>query len=263
MENNKFLPSDLMSSSPNSLTEGPRRLIPKVIHYCWFGPKPFSRTVRKCIATWHKHLPDYQFCLWNEETCANYAAEHNLLNPMGHSFVKGAYAAKKYAFVADYVRFWALCHCGGVYLDTDMYVVRSFDDLLDAEFFCGWETAEGNADTDVERIVSCGALGACALGACAREILAKYDMLTFDAEHLDKFVVPRIITPIVLKQENVVILPYDSFYPLPYNERFVWRKMKYNTANTYAVHLWDISWGKWHISLQNRLLFYYKQIIRK
>lgn len=253
-----------MKSSPNSLiASSPHNLIPKVIHYCWFGPKTFSRTARKCIATWHKHLSDYEFCFWNEDSCAAYAVAYNLSNPMDHPFVKGAYAAKKYAFVADYVRFWALYHCGGVYLDTDMYVVRSFDDLLDAEFFCGWETAEGTADTEVERIVSCGALGACALGACAREILAKYDTLTFDANHLDKFIVPRIITPIVLKQENVAIFSYDYFYPLPYNERFVWQKMKYNTSNTYAIHLWDISWGKWQAKMRDQLMFILKKILRK
>ena len=86
------------------------------------------------MATWHKYLSDYEFCLWNEETCATYVAAHNLPNPMEHPFVKGAYAAKKYAFVADYVRFWALYHCGGVYLDTDMYVIRNMDDMLDADF---------------------------------------------------------------------------------------------------------------------------------
>ena len=253
-----------MKSSPNSLiASSPHNLIPKVIHYCWFGPNPFSQTIRKCMATWHKHLSDYEFCLWNEDSCAAYAAAHNLPNPMEHPFVKGAYTARKYAFVADYVRFWALYHCGGVYLDTDMYVVKSFDDLLDAEFFCGWETAEGTADTRAERVVSCGVLGACALGACARDILAKYDTLEFDENRLDKFIVPRIITPIVLLQENVAIFSYDYFYPLPYNERFVWRKMKYNTANTYAVHLWDISWGKWQAKLRDQFVFIAKQILRK
>lgn len=221
-------------------------MIPKIIHYCWFGPKPFSRTVRKCIATWHKHLSDYEFYLWNEETCANYAAAHNLPNPMEHPFVVGAHAAKKYAFVADYVRFWALYHCGGVYLDTDMYVVRNMDDLLDAEFFCGWETAEGNADTEVDRIVSCGALGACALEACAREILAKYDTLTFDADYLDKFIVPRIITPIILQQTNVKIYEYDYFYPFPYVKRQELNFIRYKTSSTYAIHLWDLSWKPWY-----------------
>lgn len=230
-------------------------MIPQKIHYCWFGPKPFSRTVRKCIATWHKHLSDYEFCLWNEETCANYAAEHNLPNPMEHPFVKGAYAAKKYAFVADYVRFWALYHCGGIYLDTDMYVLRSFGDLLDAKFFAAWENSKND-------IVSCGVIGCARAEICLKEILTKYDTLEFDTDCLDKFIVPRIITPIVLKQENVAIFSYDYFYPLPYNERFVWRKMKYNTANTYAVHLWDISWGKWQAKLKDQMIYYMKKVFK-
>ena len=142
-------------------------MIPKIIHYCWFGPKPFSRTVRKCIATWHKHLSDYEFCLWNEDTCTNYAATHNLPNPMEHPFVMGAYAAKKYAFVADYVRFWALYHCGGIYLDTDMYVVRSFSNLLDAKFFAAWENSKND-------IVSCGVIGCAIAETCLREVLKKY-----------------------------------------------------------------------------------------
>ena len=236
-------------------------MIPKIIHYCWFGPKSFSRTVRKCIATWHKHLSDYEFCLWNEESCANYAAEHNLCNPMEHPFVVGAYAAKKYAFVADYVRFWALYHCGGIYLDTDMYVVRNMDDLLDAEFFCGWETAEGNADTEVERIVSCGALGACALGACAREILAKYDTLTFDADHLDKFIVPRIITPIILQHPETAIYPYDYFYSFPFSKRMEKDFLKYKSVNSYALHLWDISWYPWYKKIIRQIVIEIKKIL--
>ena len=252
-----------MKSSPNSLiASSPHNLIPKVIHYCWFGPNPFSQTIRKCMATWHKHLSDYEFCLWNEDSCAAYAAAHNLPNPMEHPFVKGAYTARKYAFVADYVRFWALYHCGGVYLDTDMYVVKSFDDLLDAEFFCGWETAEGTADTEVERIVSCGALGACALGACARDILAKYDTLTFDADHLDKFVVPRIITPIVLLQENIVIYPYDYFYPFPYEKRQETNFIRYQTKFTYVIHLWDLSWKPWYQRWMGNIVRIYKTIKR-
>ena len=107
-------------------------MIPKIIHYCWFGPKPFSRTVKKCLKTWHKHLSDYEFCFWNEQTCATYAEQHHLSNPMEHPFVQSAYKAQKYAFVADYVRFWALYHIGGIYLDTDMYVLRSFTPLLQA-----------------------------------------------------------------------------------------------------------------------------------
>lgn len=236
-------------------------MIPKVIHYCWFGPKPFSRTVRKCIATWHKHLSDYEFCLWNEDTCATYATAHNLPNPMEHPYVKGAYAAKKYAFVADYVRFWALYHCGGVYLDTDMYVVRRFDDLLDATFFTAWEHADSTAGNETQSLLSCGALGACALGACARDILAKYDTLEFDENRLDKFIVPRIITSIILQHSAATIYPYDYFYAFPFDKRMEKDFMKYKSVDSYAIHLWDISWYPWYKKIVRQFVIEVKKIL--
>ena len=181
-------------------------MIPKIIHYCWFGPKLFSRTVRKCIATWHKYLSDYEFRLWNEESCATYAA------------ING---------------------CGGVYLDTDMYVVRSFDDLLGAKFFAAWENSKND-------IVSCGVIGCARAETCLREILTKYDTLEFDTDCLDKFIVPRIITPILLQQTNVKIYEYDYFYPFPYVKRQELNFIRYKTSSTYAIHLWDLSWKPWY-----------------
>lgn len=239
-------------------------MIPKIIHYCWFGPKPFSRTVKKCLKTWHKHLPDYEFCFWNEQTCATYAEEHHIPNPMEHPFVQSAYKAQKYAFVADYVRFWALYHIGGIYLDTDMYVLRSFSPLLQAQFFCGWETAtEGAAGqctpAAMGSTVSCGALGACALGACARDILKRYDELLFDEAHIAEYVIPRIITPIIRQHPEVTIYPYDYFYPFPFNRRTDSRFLQYATNDTYAIHLWDISW----ISLKEKFVHNIVEIIKR
>ena len=230
-------------------------MIPKIIHYCWFGPKAYSRTVRRCMTTWRKHLSGYEFMLWNEQSCASYAAQFGLPNPMEHPFVVSAYRAEKYAFVADYVRFWALYYVGGIYLDTDMYVVRSFDVLLETEFFCGWETAERPAQHSADGIVSCGALGACALGACAlgacaRDILAKYDTLCFDETHLADYIVPRIITPIIMQHNEATIYPYDYFYPYPYNRRMEWNFKKYATRHTLAIHLWDLSWSTWSKKLR-------------
>ena len=238
--------------------------VPKIIHYCWFGPKPFSRTVKKCLKTWHKHLPDYEFCFWNEQTCATYAEEHHIPNPMEHPFVQSAYKAQKYAFVADYVRFWALYHIGGIYLDTDMYVLRSFTPLLQAQFFCGWETAtEGAAGqctpAAMGSTVSCGALGACALGACARDILNRYDELLFDEAHIADYVIPRIITPIIRQHPEVTIYPYDYFYPFPFNRRTDSRFLQYATNDTYAIHLWDISW----ISLKEKFVHNIVEIIKR
>lgn len=239
-------------------------MIPKIIHYCWFGPKPYSRTVKKCIRTWHQHLSDYEFFLWNEDTCAEYAAMHQLPNPMEHPFVQSAYAAKKYAFVADYVRFWALYYVGGIYLDTDMYVIRSFNSLLDSNFFCAWEAAESVTTDGSNASISCGALGACALGACARDILMKYDTLVFDADHLDRFIVPRIITPVLLQHnDEITIYPYDFFYPFPFSERTKSNFQQYITSNTYAVHLWDISWYPWHKKCLRQIVIELKKIRTK
>lgn len=231
-------------------------MIPKVIHYCWFGPKPFSRTVRKCIATWHKHLSDYEFCLWNEDTCANYAAEHNLPNPMEHPFVKGAYAAKKYAFVADYVRFWALYYCGGVYLDTDMYVVRGFDELLENDLFVGWETPQ-------KKYVNVAIFGASQTNICVKDILKQYDTLIFDIEQLDKLIVPRLISPLVLSHTKATIYPYEYFYAFPFEHRQEFNFLDYKKSNSYALHLWDLSWKPWYQKWLGNVVRMYKYIKSK
>jgi mannosyltransferase OCH1-like enzyme len=210
--------------------------------------------VRKCIATWHRHLSDYEFCLWNEDTCAAYAATHNLPNPLEHPFVKGAYAAKKYAFVADYVRFWALYHCGGVYLDTDMYVVRSFDTLLDAEFFCGWETKRQDN-------INVAIVGTSCNNACVKIVLEQYNTFVFDVNKLDKFIVPRVVTPIIFYRLDVTIYPYDYFYAFPWGERDKSNPEKYITKNSYALHLWDISWEPWYKKIVRQFVIEIKKIL--
>lgn len=94
--------------------------IPKIIHYCWFGGKPLPKSCEKLLDTWKKHLPDYEIRRWDETTFDVTSSE----------FVRAAYASGKYAFVSDYVRLYALKEYGGVYLDTDIEVLRSFDALV-------------------------------------------------------------------------------------------------------------------------------------
>ncbi|MCC8098007.1 MAG: glycosyl transferase, partial [Eubacterium sp.] len=96
-------------------------MIPKIIHYCWFGRKPKPKNIEKYINGWKEKLPDYEFKEWNEN---NFDIENTI------PYVKQAYKAKKYAFVSDYVRVYALCQYGGVYFDTDIEVVKPFDDLI-------------------------------------------------------------------------------------------------------------------------------------
>jgi hypothetical protein len=96
-------------------------MIPKIIHYCWFGGNPYPPKIKACIASWKKYLPEYELKLWDEETF-----------PINDScqFVKDAYANKKWAFVSDYVRIYALATYGGIYLDTDIEIVKPFDDRI-------------------------------------------------------------------------------------------------------------------------------------
>ena len=101
----------------------------KIIHYCWFGPKPLPKLAKKCIASWEKFLPDYEIKLWSE----------NNVDLNECDFIKEAYEQKKWAFVADYVRTKALYEYGGIYMDTDMEITKPVDDLLTEDFVIGVE----------------------------------------------------------------------------------------------------------------------------
>ena len=106
-------------------------MIPKVIHYCWFGRNPLPKMAVKCIASWKKYFPDYEIKEWNEDNF-----DVNII-----PYTKDAYADGKYAFVSDYARFWILYHYGGVYFDTDVEVISQMDDIIDRGPFMGLEIA--------------------------------------------------------------------------------------------------------------------------
>ena len=104
-------------------------MIPKIIHYCWFGRNPLPKSAQKCIASWKKFLPDHEIKEWNEDN----------FNVNIIPYTKEAYEAKKYAFVSDYARFWILYHHGGVYFDTDVEVIKPLDNILTRGAFLGIE----------------------------------------------------------------------------------------------------------------------------
>ena len=97
-------------------------MIPRIVHYCWFGKGQKPQLVEQCIASWHRFMPDWAYMEWSEDNFAIASA------PL---YVRQAYEARKYAFVSDYVRLWALEQYGGVYLDVDFEVYKSFEPLLD------------------------------------------------------------------------------------------------------------------------------------
>ena len=110
-----------------------KNIIPKIIHYCWFGGKEKPELVKKCIESWKKQLQDYNIIEWNE---SNF--DVNMLE-----YTKQAYMKKKYAFVADFARLWVLQKYGGIYLDTDVEVLKSLNCFLTDEMFCGFESPNG------------------------------------------------------------------------------------------------------------------------
>lgn len=104
-------------------------MIPKIIHYCWFGGKPLPSFAKKCIASWKKYLPDYEIKEWNESN----------FDVNSIPYTASAYKMKKYAFVSDYVRLYVISQYGGIYFDTDVEVVKPLDDIIEKGAFLGTE----------------------------------------------------------------------------------------------------------------------------
>lgn len=104
-------------------------MIPKVIHYCWFGHNPLPKSALKCINSWRSYFPDYEIKEWNE---TNF--DVNMM-----PYTTEAYNARKFAFVSDVARFWILLNEGGIYFDTDVEVIKSFDDIVASGAFMGVE----------------------------------------------------------------------------------------------------------------------------
>ena len=104
--------------------------IPRLIHYCWFGGKPLSPLAKKCIRSWGKFLPDYTLVCWNE----------NSFSFSSHPYTKESYEAKKWAFITDYVRLYVLYNYGGIYMDTDVEIIKPIDKFLIHGAFSSFES---------------------------------------------------------------------------------------------------------------------------
>lgn len=212
--------------------------IPKIIHYCWFGENALPHLEQKCLDTWTSKLEEYNFMLWNEE--------NSLLEI---PFVKFAYENRKWAYVSDYVRLKSLYDYGGIYLDTDMRVVKNLDPFLSETCFFGAESSTR---------ISCGIIGAEKHNPFIKKCLEYYENIeNIDLGHF-KIPITKIITRVfreyfhyqndfsnVLRKEGVTIFSSDFFYPIPYNEfkKPIHKEFEtYAEKNTYAIHLWSGSW---------------------
>lgn len=207
-------------------------MIPKIIHYCWFGPAKPSALELRCMASWKKYCPDYDIKLWNEDNFdVNYC-----------EFTKEAYRLGKYAFVSDVARLYALQHEGGVYLDTDMLLLKNINEFLHDSFFTG----------EYKK----GALNAAIIGSISNfqlieNLLTYYQQITFDFQKPKT--IPEVFDNYIKSNSDVKIYSKEYFYPLPFDKK----DKDYRTFlsnNSYAVHLWNHSW-KDEMSLLNDFRF--------
>lgn len=221
-------------------------MIPKVIHYCWFGGTPLPESAMRCIESWKKYCPDYEIRRWDE---SNYDITKN---PYMHQ----AYQSKKWGFVPDYIRLDVIYRYGGIYLDTDVEMVKSFDELLQYDFFCGVEQDS--------RYVALGlGFGAVKNNQTVKLLRDEYDGLHFLKDgQMDLTPAPRINTAVLERmgyqyQPGVFtcgdVTVFGSEYFCPQN--FITGETKV-TEKTYSIHHYDSSWyseeSKYALALKRR-----------
>jgi len=210
-------------------------MIPKTIHYCWFGQKPLPELALKCIASWKKFLPEYEIKEWNED---NFDVNQTL-------YTKQAYKCGKFAFVSDYARFKIMYEQGGIYFDTDVEVIKSLDEIIARGPFFGIEASN-------KKPLCAPGLGfACIPGLdLCKEMIEQYessDFILSNGHYNLKTVVMRF-SEILQKKgfkysskitefDGVFFYPPEFFCPINY-----YTGKKEITSNTYTIHHYAASW---------------------
>lgn len=208
-------------------------MMPKVIHYCWFGGKPLPKSAIKCISSWKKYLPGHEIVEWNESNFDVNAVP----------YVEEAYRCGKYAFVSDYVRFWVLYRYGGLYFDVDVEMIGKIDDIIARGNFMAYEHGMS--------IAPGLGLGLEAGNALVRKVLDEYESSHFivDGRMQMSRTVVNIVSDLLLplgvervkegidRIGDIYIYHPDYFSPL--NHR---TDVLMITENSRSIHHYDASW---------------------
>lgn len=224
--------------------------IPKIIHYCWFGKKEKPEIVKNCIESWNNKLDGYEIKEWNEE---NFDINSNI-------FVKQAYKAGKFAFVSDYVRLFALYNYGGIYMDTDVEIYKTFDDyILENESFWGFEE---------KNYIATSTIGAKRGNKLIKQFLDSYREKEFIKEDgkIDTLTNVAIVTQLIkelgIKLDGsyqkidglATIYPQEYFSPYDYINCYMKK-----SENTYTVHYFYKSWLPFNTRIKSSI----KKILSK
>lgn len=207
-------------------------MIPKVIHYCWFGGKELPEQVKWYISTWRKYCPDYKIIEWNE---SNFEVNQNL-------YCKEAYEAKKWAFVSDYARLKILYDHGGIYMDTDVEVCKNLDEFLQYAAFSGYESYNK---------IPTGTIGAVKHNNWIKHLLSYYETAKFlkDNGEYNFTTNVEVITKMTVEKyninlnnkfilfDNIAIYPFEVFCAKDFLSGNI-----YKSSNTYTIHNFNGSW---------------------
>lgn len=208
-------------------------MIPKIIHYCWLSGDPIPDRLQKCMDSWEKKLPTYEFILW----------DLNRFDINQTLWVKQAFEAKKYAFAADYIRLYAVYNYGGIYLDMDVEVLKTFDSLLDSDYMLAYEAIDA---------IEAGVFGSAKHSQWLKACLHYYDNRkfilpdgTFDTKPL-----PKILWD-VFKEKKIEmnILSPDFFTAKSYETGRI-----HQTSNTFTIHHFAGSWLSWDARLRQNII---------
>lgn len=230
-------------------------MIPKVIHYCWFGRNPLPELALKCIDSWKRFFPEYTIIQWNED---NFDVNIN-------QYTTEAYKAGKFAFVSDFARFFVLYTHGGIYFDTDVEVIRGMDDLLKNGSYMGCEHPNNGNNLPVEFGVAPGLGMACEAGnTFIKKMIDYYNTISFYKEdgsfnqttivqHTTYMLIEDGLKNIneVQKCAGFIIYPIEYFCPIDYQTGKITI-----TDNTYTIHHYMASW----ISKGQKMYVVFKKI---
>ncbi len=220
-------------------------MIPKVIHYCWFGKKKLPKEVRKCIKSWKKFCPEYKIVRWDE---TNFDVTQN-------EFIKAAYDSKCWAFVSDYARLKIIYDNGGIYLDTDVELIKSLDDIINDEKVNGYMATQAEP-----HVINTGlGFGATKGHQIISAMLKEYEDVVFDINKRNEFICPKLNTNPFEKlgyrySENIVMIDDIAIYPAEYFDPI--NSNGYNvTEKTISIHHYSASWENGTHRLKRKIAY--------
>jgi mannosyltransferase OCH1 and related enzymes len=214
-------------------------MIPKKIHYCWFGRNPLPESALKCIESWRKFFPDYEIVEWNEDN----------FDVNSIPYTSQAYAARKYAFVSDYARFKILYDHGGVYFDTDVEVIKPMDSIIEKGPFMGFEIDSNTAKGICGAINPGVGFGTVKHQEFLSQLLDYYKGLRFDVNEGNKVTTIVTHTTNLFKdyglspEEGIQTVAGFTLYPKEYFNPFDDNTGRLKiTHNTYTIHWYSKTW---------------------